>query len=112
MQVFRRDQDRGAPAFEGDPAAPEGGHIPGSINLPASGNLTPDGAFASDDVLRARFTAALKGDRPVGATCGSGVSAAHDLAALAILGVTAPLFPGSWSAWSADKARPIAYGRG
>jgi thiosulfate/3-mercaptopyruvate sulfurtransferase len=102
---------RGAKAFSGDPIVREGGHIPGSINVPASGNLLEDGRFASQDALRTRYARFISGDsKPIGVTCGSGVSAAHDIAALASIGIEAALFPGSWSAWSADPNRPVAYG--
>lgn len=97
---------RAAKAFNGDPQARTGGHIPGSINLPSSGNLDAKGYFLSDEALRKRFA----GHEGAGVTCGSGVSAAHNAAALAILGQAAPLYVGSWSAWSADPARPVAYG--
>ena len=50
------------------------------------------------------------GTRPLGVTCGAGISAAHGVAALASIGVDAAMFPGSWSAWSADPARPAVVG--
>lgn len=100
---------RPAKAFAGDPAERKGGHIPGSVSLPASGNLDAGGRFLPDEALRARFAVATEG-RPVGVTCGSGVSAAHNAAALAIIGTDVPLYVGSWSAWSADPSRPVAYG--
>lgn len=95
---------RGASAFKGDEAARSGGHIPGSLNFPATGNLGPDGLFLSDDALAARYVGAADG-----VSCGAGVSAAHAAAALAILGRTPALYVGSWSAWSSDPSRPVAY---
>lgn len=91
-----------------DAASFAAGHIPGAINIPTGGNLDPEtGAFADADVLRARFARhGLDGLKPVGIYCGGGVAAAHQIAALATIGIVASLFPGSWSAWSADPARP------
>jgi len=96
---------------ETEPVDPRAGHIPGAISAPTSGNLTPSGTFAAPATLRARYAALGAGaGTPVGVYCGSGVTAAHDLAALAIAGFDATLFPGSWSAWSADARRPAATG--
>jgi thiosulfate/3-mercaptopyruvate sulfurtransferase len=97
---------------ETEPVDPRAGHIPGAVSAPTAGNLTRDGGFRSAAGLRARY-AALGATAPgatVGVYCGSGVTAAHDIAALAIAGVPAALFPGSWSQWSADPARPAATG--
>lgn len=104
---------RGASVFHGDPAAGTGGHIPGAISVPASDNLDAEGRFLPTDVLYERYRAAgADGRLSIGVSCGSGISAAHDIAALAILGAEAALFPGSWSAWQADPERPIAFGSG
>ncbi len=96
---------------ETEPVDAQAGHIPGAVSAPTTGNLAGDGTFDSAAGLRARFAAlgAVPG-APVGVYCGSGVTAAHEIAALRIAGVEAALYPGSWSAWSADPARPVATG--
>jgi hypothetical protein len=76
---------------------------------PTGDNLGPDGRFRPAAELRARL-ADLPDDATVGVYCGSGVTAAHEIAALQIAGIDAVLFPGSWSAWSADPDRPVATG--
>lgn len=84
-----------------EPVDPKAGHIPGAVSLPTTGNLAADGRFLPAAELRARFEAAgIRDDTPVGAYCGSGVTAAHEIAALAIAGFDSKLFPGSWSQWS------------
>ncbi|HEU0072265.1 MAG TPA: rhodanese-like domain-containing protein [Alphaproteobacteria bacterium] len=84
------------------------GHIPGGIFAPTGENVGPTGRFKSYDELRARFAKLGASDSaPVGAYCGSGNAAAHEVAALALIGIEAPLYVGSWSAWSSDPARPV-----
>ena len=96
---------------EVEPVDPRAGHIPGAISAPTTGNLAADGTFATPQALRARFAAAgAEPGRPVGVYCGSGVTAAHTVAALRVAGLDAALFPGSLSAWSADPQRPVATG--
>lgn len=86
---------------ETEPIDPKAGHIPGAVSAPSTANLGPDGRFLSADELRDRFEAAgVRDDTPVGAYCGSGVTAAHEVAALAIAGFEAHLYPSSWSQWS------------
>lgn len=46
----------------------------------------------------------------VGAYCGSGVTAAHEVLALELAGIPAALYVGSWSGWVADPGRPVATG--
>jgi thiosulfate/3-mercaptopyruvate sulfurtransferase len=96
---------------ETEPVDPRAGHIPGAVSAPTTENLGPDTHFLPDAALRDRF-AALGADAgtPVGVYCGSGVTAAHEIAALAVLGIDAALYPGSWSAWSNHPARPVATG--
>jgi thiosulfate/3-mercaptopyruvate sulfurtransferase len=101
-----------------EPLDPQAGHVPGAVNVPVSGLFAPDGTLPSDEVIRATFVRALGhpatgsptnvlDGRPVAVYCGSGVSAAQAVLALAALGVGAALYPGSWSAWSNDPTRPV-----
>lgn len=103
-----RPNYEGGPTPDGEPAR---GHIPGAISTPAADNLDSDGRFLAPDLLRRYLAdAGVRAAQPVGVYCGAGVSAAHTIAVLQSLGITAPLYVGSWSAWSADPARPVARG--
>jgi thiosulfate/3-mercaptopyruvate sulfurtransferase len=96
---------------EVEPVDPVGGHVPGARNAPTTGNVGADGRFLAPDALRERFAALGAGpDVAVGAYCGSGVTAAHTLLALEVAGFEATLYPGSWSEWVSDPARPVATG--
>ncbi|MEV8096151.1 sulfurtransferase [Kitasatospora sp. NPDC085879] len=97
---------------EVEPVDPRAGHIPGAVSAPTTDNLGPDGRFRSAAELVARFAAlGADGSVPFGVYCGSGVTAAHELLALESAGVTGGvLYPGSWSEWSGDPARPAATG--
>lgn len=88
------------------------GHIPGARSAPWSANITVDGTFATPEQLRAYYEAlGVSQGSDVIVYCGSGVTACHDLLALERAGITgAALYPGSWSAWSADLTRPVATG--
>jgi len=126
---------------ENEPVDPRAGHIPGAVSAPTAGNLAPDGRFQSPAELAARFAAfgltrkpdagggeasgdgangdgasgdSADGDadRPVAVYCGSGVTASHEIVALHLAGIDAALYPGSWSQWSSDPARPVATGPG
>ena len=98
-------------AGESEPVDPRAGHIPGARSAPTAENLGKDGRFVSRETLRERFTAlGVEPNSQVGVYCGSGVTAAHQAAALALIGVEAKLYPGSWSQWSADPDRPVAIG--
>lgn len=96
---------------EVEPVDPRAGHVPGAVSAPTAANVGPDGRFLATDVLAQRFSAlGADGSRPVAVYCGSGVTAAHEIAALAVAGVEAALYPGSWSQWSSDPDRPAATG--
>ncbi|WP_269900133.1 sulfurtransferase [Paenalcaligenes faecalis] len=94
---------------EKEPIDPVAGRIPGALNRPTSQNLQPDGHFKSVEQLRAEFNELL-GDVDVSAVvhyCGSGMTACHNIFAMELAGLSgASLYPGSWSEWIADKARP------
>ena len=92
---------------------PVAGHIPGAVSAPTAANANPDGTFRDPAELAARFTAlgaVPEADTPVGAYCGSGVTAAHEVLALALAGIPAALYVGSWSDWITDPDHPIATG--
>jgi thiosulfate/3-mercaptopyruvate sulfurtransferase len=97
---------------ETEPVDPVAGHVPGAVNLPAAGYVGPDGRFPSAAALRERFAAAGVAEAaPVGAYCGSGVTAAQAVLALHLAGrPDAALYVGSWSEWVADPSRPVATG--
>jgi thiosulfate/3-mercaptopyruvate sulfurtransferase len=106
---------RGAERFRGDvePIDPVAGHIPGSVNRPYTENVEPDGTFKKPEELRAEFAAVIGSTSPAAIvnTCGSGVSACHNLLAMELAGIAGTrLYPGSWSEWSADPTRPVAKG--
>ncbi|MGR2752750.1 sulfurtransferase [Agromyces arachidis] len=104
---------RAAERYRGEvePIDPRAGHIPGAVSSPTAGNLAADGRFRHADELRERF-ASVGADRrhPVAVYCGSGVNAAHAVAALGIAGIEAALYPGSYSQWSRRPERPVATG--
>jgi thiosulfate/3-mercaptopyruvate sulfurtransferase len=92
-----------------DTARYAAGHIPGAVSAPTRDNLDGQGLLRDADTLRRRFAGlGIDGSRPVGLYCGGGVAAAHQAAVLRSIGIDAALFVGSFSAWSADPARPVA----
>lgn len=96
---------------EVEPLDKQAGHIPGARSVPTATNVDDGGTFRSADELRKRFSeAGVQQDEPPIVYCGSGVTATHQIAALAIAGHDAVLYPGSWSEWSSDPNRPVATG--
>lgn len=92
---------------------PRAGHIPGSINRFFKDNLQANGQFKPVEMLTQEY-GALLASKPVSQVvhqCGSGITACHNLLAMEHAGLTgSALYPGSWSEWCADPARPIELG--
>ncbi len=106
---------RSAQRFRGEiePIDPVAGHIPGAVSAPCEDNVSPDGTFLPPEVLRKRFENLMKSVPPenVICYCGSGVTAAHNLIAIAYSGLgMGRLYAGSWSDWITDPNRPVATG--
>ena len=114
-QVLMLDA-RAADRYRGDaePIDPRAGHIPGAKSAPFAGNLTPGPipVFLPPAALRKRYAALGAEASPPIVYCGSGVTACHDLLALAAAGLSGSLYAGSWSEWSADPGLPVATGDG
>ena len=84
-----------------------------AISAPFAENLGKDGLFLPPQALRVRFEQLLLGAAPENAIfyCGSGVTAAHNLVAMAHAGLGIPrLYVGSWSEWITDLSRSVATG--
>ena len=105
---------RDAERFRGEvePVDPRAGHVPGARSLPCRANLDADLRVLPAEELRRRYEqVGVREDTPVVAYCGSGVTACHDLLTLELAGFPpGRLYPGSWSQWSSDPARPVATG--
>lgn len=101
-------------AGENETLDPVAGHIPGAVNRFYFDNLDDAGVyFKPADELRAEFAALLAGRAAAAVVqqCGSGVTACHNLLAMEVAGLAGSrLYPGSWSEWCADPARPVAVG--
>lgn len=96
---------------EEHPVDPVGGHIPTARNAPTVGNLGSDGRFLPPADLSTRYRALGVGERETVASCGSGVTACHDILAIVRAGLPEPLlYPGSWSDWC-TSGLPYATGR-
>jgi thiosulfate/3-mercaptopyruvate sulfurtransferase len=96
---------------ENETIDPVGGHIPGAKNRFFKNNLGPDGRFKDAAQLREELGALIGEPAAAIMQCGSGVTACHNLLALEVAGLPgAALYPGSWSEWVGDPARPVAKG--
>ncbi len=106
---------RAEPRFRGEvePIDPVAGHIPGAQCLVFTDNLGEGGRFLPPEQLHERFAQALQGRSPkdLVAYCGSGVTACHNLFAMALAGYPlGALYAGSWSEWITDSRREVATG--
>lgn len=99
---------------ENETLDPVGGHIPGATNRFYADNLDDDGCyFKPVEQLRKEFVSLLGGRDPrhVVQSCGSGVTACHNLLAMELAGLSgSKLYAGSWSEWCSDPGRPMATG--
>lgn len=96
---------------ENEPFDPVAGHIPGA-KCAFFGENIGGGRFRSQDELAARFRSlGVAKSSDIACYCGSGVTATHNILALLEAGYPEPaLYPGSWSEWVSDPARPVATG--
>ena len=105
---------RSAERFRGEPnpVDPVLGHIPGGRSRPWTDNISDDGVFRAADQLRRELTEFGVGEPGEWlASCGSGVTACHNLLAARIAGLgDGRLYAGSWSEWIGDPSRPVATG--
>ena len=106
---------RAGERFRGDvePLDPVAGHIPGATLRFFKDNLGESGRFKPAAQLRAEFETLMRGhvSAAVVQQCGSGVTACHNLLAMAHAGLgETTLYPGSWSEWCSETTRPVARG--
>ena len=111
---YRLLDARAASRYRGESETldPVAGHIPGAANRFFQSNLDAAGGFKQPKTLRDEFEAAgVKSSADVVHYCGSGVTACHNLLAMEVAGLAdSKLYPGSWSEWCSDPARPIERG--
>jgi thiosulfate/3-mercaptopyruvate sulfurtransferase len=95
---------------EVEPLDKKAGHIPGALNRPFVLN-TENGLFKSPERLLTEFAPLIKDKTHIIVSCGSGVTACHNLLALSHAGIEgALLFAPGWSGWVADAENPVAVG--
>lgn len=101
---------------EHEPVDPKAGHVPGAVNAPFTDHTTAEGTWRTPADLAARFTRlGVNPGVPVGAYCGSGVTACSVVLALEHAGLStaarpATLYAGSWSNWVRESDRQVSTG--
>jgi len=106
---------RAAERYRGEvePLDAKAGHIPGAVNRPFKANVEGNGRFKSASALREELHPLAAGVPPEAlvSQCGSGVTACHNILAMAVAGLALPrLYAGSWSEWSSSPGRPVVRG--
>lgn len=106
---------RPADRFRGEAPEPrpglKAGHMPGSLNLPAT-SIIENGRLKDEAEIRAALDqAGINGARPVITSCGSGVTAAIVALALETVGKPAKaLYDASWAEWGGREDCPAEKG--
>jgi len=107
MDARAKERFRG----ETEPLDPVAGHIPGAMNRPYKNNLNSNHLFKTELELAQEFLNIGYAPNQVVHSCGSGVTACHNLLAMEIAGLNSSLlYAGSWSEWCNHPENPIATG--
>jgi len=107
MDARAKERFRG----EAEPLDPVAGHIPGAMNRPYKNNLNDNHLFKTGSELADEFSNIGFAPNQVVHSCGSGVTACHNLLAMEIAGLSGSLlYAGSWSEWCNHPQNPIATG--
>ena len=105
---------RDAARFAGEESSGSEGHIPGAANVHFPRLFAEDGTWKDAEAIRAEFASeGVDLDRPVTASCNSGVTAAALLFGMHLAGKPdGALYDGSWLEWGSDPETPKEKGLG
>lgn len=108
---------RAANRFRGEAPEPRpglrAGHMPGALNLPWEGLIDPQrGTMLPAEQLKARIEAAgIDINRPIVASCGSGISACILALGLHLIGARdVAVYDGSWAEWGGRPDTSVVTG--